>query len=151
MKFESTPEQHEKITKLTEFFGSQKEGVELPWMLIGSSEANGGSGVPMDYKGRSMARAVLVKTRGRSGYRSVRGEGVILTAPDTAMLVVNEGGRRVGRAIKNWGKTVEDARERHIDRMCNEDKQQLIARLAFVGALKTMAPSCTVKRLGTGK
>jgi hypothetical protein len=142
MKFEATPEQQAKLAKLTEYFSQQDDGSELSWDHIAFE-----TGIEMDHKGRNMVRAVLQKIRGRGGYQSVRGEGIILSAPHNALGIVNEHGRRVGRAIKNWSKTVENARDRYLEQMSNEDKQQILARVAFVGALKTMASGCVPKRL----
>lgn len=146
MKFEATPEQQAKLAKLVEFFEGQKDGTELPWLLIESE-----TGVPMDDKGRDMARQALRKTKGHGSYGSVRGEGVILASPTNALGIVNEHGRRVGGAIKRWGKTVENTRQRFLEAMSREDQQQLLGRVAFVGALKTMAAGCSVKQLKAGK
>ena len=142
MRFKSTPEQQVRIAKLNEFFAKQEDGSELSWNHITYE-----TGIEMDERGRNMVRLVLRKLRGRGGYASVRGEGIILSAPHNSLGIVNEHGRRVGRAIRNWSKTVENARDRYLDQMTNEDKQQILARVAFVGALKTMAVGCIPKQL----
>jgi hypothetical protein len=142
MRFEATPEQQARLAKLTEYFSQQDDGAELSWDQIAFD-----TGVEMDSKGRNMVRSVIQKVRGHGGYASIRGEGVVLSAADNVLGIVNEHGRRVGRTIVNWNKTLKNASDRYLDQMSNEDKQQILARVAFVGALKTMASGCIPKRL----
>jgi hypothetical protein len=141
MKFESTPEQQETRRKLTAYAEKHEDGAELTWLRI-EHDAK----VVMDAKGRSMFTRCLTSLRGRGGYESIRGEGVRLSSPDTALAICNNEGRRVGRTIKNWTRTVDATRERHFDEMTRDDQQQLLARVATAGALRSLAAGCPVAK-----
>jgi len=138
MKFQSTPEQQAVRAKLTEYFEKQLDGAELSWLLIEHD-----TGIKMDTGGRNMVRDVLDKLRGKGSSReSVRGEGVILSSPSNAMKIVDECGRRVGNAIKGWGRAVENVHQRFADRMNSDDRRRLSERMGFVGALRGYAMGC---------
>jgi hypothetical protein len=134
VRFEATPAQQAKLDKLCLYIEGFADGAELSWLQVEHDTK-----VAMDLKGRDMFRRCLLKVRGRGGYESVRGEGIKLSSPGTALSIVNDHGRRVGRAIGNWTKTVEETKVRHFDEMPSDHQQQLLARSSFAGALRTMA------------
>lgn len=128
----SVPETELKIQKLKDYFESQADGDELSWMRIESD-----TGVTMDYRGKGLARSALRKLR--RPYEALRGHGLKMSSPDSAITIMGGKFVRIDAAVRRADRTRACLQDRHLVQMSHKDQAKMLALAGFFGAVRAFA------------
>lgn len=123
--FKSNEETALELARLREFFEAQPDHAMCSWLEIERATS-----VVMDARGRRLATRVLR----RRGYEIVSGLGVRLASSANAAAIVEGKVRRIGGAL-SAAKKSHESMSRFTPQMSEGDRQRMIARGAFFGAL----------------
>lgn len=134
--FKTNPEVAKILKTLTEYIDGQPDGEDLPWIRI---EAD--TGVKMDNFGKTMLRRALR----RRPYEAIRGVGVRLSCPQTALVIAQSKLVAVDNSVRRADKTQQELQARHLSQMATGDQQRMLLLASFFGAIRTVAKNATVR------
>lgn len=142
MRFQSNQEKQAKVAKLAAFFGTFQDGEELSWMRI---ESDTGIRMRPSDVGRACVRLAL--RRLKRPYETLRGQGVRLSAPGSAITIVRGRFCRIDGAVRAADRTQRELSKRHLEQMTSADQQRMIVSAGFFGAIRTIAKETSTKLL----
>lgn len=137
----STPEREKQLATLIEYFGGRSDGDELTWLAIEHE-----TGVPMNETGKQLARSALRKNA--RPYEAVRGIGVRLSAPQSALSIMGSRFLRIDNSVRRADKTRQQLTERHLEQMPSQDQQKMLTLAAFFGTVRAFAKEASKRVLG---
>jgi len=130
----SIPETTQSIQSIAEVLADRPDGSTVSWLEIekatGISMRTGGPG-------REWTRRALRKIR--RPYEAVRGNGVRLSAPTTALTISGHKFVRIDGAVRIAERVNRQLSERHLDKMTGEEQRTLIAYGALFGTIRAVA------------
>ena len=138
MKFRSNPQQLERQKQVENYLRDQPDGEDLSWERI---EADTHISMATDGDGRDLVRLALYRLR--RPYEAVRGKGVRLSCPDSAMAIAHEKLIRIDGAVRTADRTQQQLQTRHLAQMRGPEQQKLLMLASFFGAIRTIAKNAT--------
>lgn len=118
--------------KLQEYITNQPHGASLGYSLIEDE-----TGVVMNNEGRSRLRSAL-KTLKRE-FSTVRGQGIKLADPATAMDIISTKFQRIDGAVRKADKTQRNLQNQFLENMSEPHRKQLLFAGAVFGAIRLAA------------
>lgn len=140
MRLVSVPEVEAQLARLADYFEKRADGDEVQWTVIATT-----TGVRMTAKGKDLARRAL--RRIKRPYEALRGVGVRLSSPVTAMTIVRGNMMRVDGAMRVAAKTQKQLQARHLEKMSGDDQRRMLVAAGFFGALRAFATDAREKLL----
>lgn len=131
--FKSIPERETQVAKLADYFTGQPDGEYVSWLRI---ESETGFSMAVSGTGREDVRRAL--RRIKRPYEAVRAEGIRLSSPENAVLIVKQRFTRIDGAVRVADRTQGQLRERHLDAMSPEDQRTMIMTAGFFGAIRAL-------------
>lgn len=130
--FKSIQDTEVKVQTLKEYFEAQPDGDELSWMRI---EAD--TGIAMDLRGKGLARTALKKLR--RPYEALRGQGLRLSSPESAIVIMGGKFGRIDNAVRRADRTRACLQDRHLAQMNQRDQSKMLTLAGFFGAVRAFA------------
>ena len=132
--FQSIPEVQRQIDLLRRFFDGRSDGEMVTWLEI-ERECS----IPMraQSKGRQLVRRALKLSK--RPYEAVFGEGIRLSAPETALTIAHGKIHRIDGAVRVASRTQKHLQERHLEQMQEEDRKKLLTLAGFFGAVRALS------------
>lgn len=129
-RFQTTPERAAKIAQLKAYLETIEDGDERAWDRIADE-----TGIPMTRSGRDMVRMAL----GKRPYESIRGIGLRMSCPESALQIVHHRLKRVNGATVRADSTQQELQRRHLERMSPPSQQRMLMLASFFGAVRVLA------------
>jgi len=138
----SNPEREIQVAKLIAYFATFADGEEVSWIRI---EHDTGYSMAIPGRGRDLVRYALRKLK--RPYEAVRGTGVRLSAPASAVTILNGKFIRIDGAVKVAARTQNHLAKRHLEQMSGEDQRKMIIAAGFFGAVRTISKEASSRLL----
>lgn len=142
MKLISNAERESEVARLASYFEQLPDGEELLWMRI---ESDTGMSMAVSGRGRALVRKAL--RRLKRPYEALVGEGIRLSAPDTAMTIVRGRFCRIDGAVRVADRTQKQLQQRHLEQMSSDDQRRMLLAAGFFGAIRAHAKEARTKLL----
>jgi len=90
---------------------------------------------PMTPKRRDYVRTALARLR--RPYAAVRGEGVQLSSPSTALTILHGKFTRIDGAVRGAERTQRQLQARHLEMMTGDEQRKMLLIAGFFGAIRS--------------
>ncbi len=142
MRYTSNQAKAEEIQTLMKYFEHLPDGEEITWDRI-EIETHVSMGV--DGHGRDHARRALRKLK--RPYEALNGQGIRLSAVQTAMTILRGRFCRIDGAVRVADRTQRELSERHLAQMAQDEQRRMLLAAGFFGAIRAYAKEARTKLL----
>jgi hypothetical protein len=144
--FQTTPEQADRITRLTNHFQKKEDGAEISWVDLERD-----LDIPMrpTSPGRALARRALKKLKRE--YEVMQGYGIKLSSSQSAIPIMQHHTQKITRAVRRAGKVNNNLSERHLVQMSTHDRDVMVRAACFFATLEMMSKENSGKLLSAKK
>ena len=137
---ESVQKLNADVARLALFFAGLPDGEEVSWVRTEYE-----TGIKMDTKGRNLARRGLA--RAKRPYLTLRGVGVRLSAPETALEIMGGQFVRIDNGVRRAERTRDILAARHLEQMGVRAKERTLMLGAFFGTIRVFAAEAKARLL----
>jgi ATP/maltotriose-dependent transcriptional regulator MalT len=140
-RWKSDPEVRAEIEKLTDFFAGLPDGAEVAWKAI--EDATGIHAT--SNRGHARHRVRIALRELKRPYEAVRGVGIRLSAPTSAITIVRGKFSRINGALRVAERTQSQLQDMHLEQMSSDDQRKMLIAAGFFGAVRAFASEARVK------